>query len=120
MAMLEMPAARRNHRSRTGYTFALLALAGAALTLVVLVRYPAESATRLTEPVPAPEITVVEDPPDGERLGIADDPVASDNGHHDVPAHVPPDGIRPGADAGPGVVGGPAAGTSRTSGIEPG
>ncbi|GAB3183848.1 hypothetical protein FHX75_121090 [Micromonospora palomenae] len=65
--MVNMPAARRHHRSRIGYAFGLLALVGAVTTLVVVVRYPAESATRLAEPVPAPEITVVEQnsPPPG-------------------------------------------------------
>ncbi|MEU5788466.1 hypothetical protein ABZ754_12135 [Micromonospora purpureochromogenes] len=67
MAMVNMPAARRHHRSRIAYVFGLLALVGAVTTLVVVVRYPAESATRLAEPVPAPEITVVEQnsPPPG-------------------------------------------------------
>ncbi|MFJ6196855.1 hypothetical protein [Micromonospora sp. NPDC092111] len=60
MAMVNLPAARRHHRSRIGYAFGLLALVGAVTALVVVVRYPAESATRLAEPVPAPEITVVE------------------------------------------------------------
>ncbi|SCG38194.1 hypothetical protein GA0074704_0636 [Micromonospora siamensis] len=56
--MVELPAARRHHRSRIAYAFVLLALVGAVTTLVVVVRYPAESATRLSAPVPAPEITV--------------------------------------------------------------
>ena len=68
--MVNMPAARRHHRSRIGYAFGLLALVGAATTLVVVVRYPAESATRLAEPVPAPEITVA-----GEGTAPPDDPV---------------------------------------------
>ncbi|MGC5018765.1 hypothetical protein [Micromonospora sp. DT47] len=71
MAMVNMPAARRHHRSRIGYAFGLLALVGAATMLVVVVRYPAESATRLAEPVPAPEITVVE-----EDTAPPDDPVS--------------------------------------------
>ena len=58
--MVNLPAARRHHRSRIRYAFGLLALIGAVITLVVVTRYPAESATRLAEPVPAPEITVVE------------------------------------------------------------
>ena len=58
--MVYLPAARRHHRSRIRYAFGLLALIGAVITLVVVTRYPAESATRLAEPVPAPEITVVE------------------------------------------------------------
>ncbi|SCL16166.1 hypothetical protein GA0070624_0942 [Micromonospora rhizosphaerae] len=58
--MVNLPAARRHHRSRIGYAFGLLALVGAATTLVVVVRYPALSSTeQLSEPVPAPEITVV-------------------------------------------------------------
>ncbi|TDC82945.1 hypothetical protein E1193_10310 [Micromonospora sp. KC606] len=127
MAMLEMPAARRNHKSRTGYTFGLMALVGAALTLVVLVRYPAESATRLAEPVPAPEITVVEAPPDDGSLGDSDDWAGTDGAlpTDDVPAHAghgadagPTDDIP--ADAGPGVAAGPVSGTARSSGIEPG
>ncbi|MBY8875539.1 hypothetical protein K7640_27275 [Micromonospora sp. PLK6-60] len=58
MAMAHLPAARRHHRSRIAYAFGLLALVGAVAILVVAVRYPAESATRLSAPVPAPEITV--------------------------------------------------------------
>ncbi|MEU4771129.1 hypothetical protein [Micromonospora sp. NPDC023644] len=77
MAMVNQPAARRHHRSRIAYAFGLLALIGAATTLVVVVRAPAlSSTTRLTTPVPAPEITVVdEDPPDGDDgLEDLDDP----------------------------------------------
>ncbi|MEW2474500.1 MULTISPECIES: hypothetical protein [Micromonospora] len=58
--------ARRPHRSRIAHAFGILALFGAAITLMVLVRDPALSSTRLAEPVPAPEITVVEaTPPTG-------------------------------------------------------
>ncbi|TCB93552.1 hypothetical protein E0H26_22615 [Micromonospora zingiberis] len=57
--------ARRPHRSRIAYAFGILALLGAAITLVVLVRDPALSSTRLAEPLPAPEITVVETAPTG-------------------------------------------------------
>ncbi|MEV6811476.1 hypothetical protein [Micromonospora sp. NPDC051296] len=64
MAMVNL-SARRPHRSRIAYAFGLLALLGAATTLVVLVRDPALSSTRLAEPVPAPEITVVESDPIG-------------------------------------------------------
>lgn len=74
--MVDMPAARRHHRSRIGYAFGLLALVGAVTTLVVVVRYPAESATRLAEPVPAPEITVVEQgspPADAGDYGYPDE-----------------------------------------------
>ncbi|GIJ22190.1 hypothetical protein [Micromonospora lutea] len=55
--------AREPHRSRIAYTFGLVALLGAVVILVVLGRDPALSATRLAEPVPAPEITVVESEP---------------------------------------------------------
>ncbi|WP_375335384.1 hypothetical protein [Micromonospora sp. CP22] len=54
--------AREPHRSRIAYTLGLLVLLG-AVTLVVLGRDPALSSTRLAEPVPAPEITVVESEP---------------------------------------------------------
>ncbi|WP_301547143.1 hypothetical protein [Micromonospora sp. C95] len=55
--------AREPRRPRIAYTFGLLALLGAVTTLVVLGRDPALSSTRLAEPVPAPEITVVESEP---------------------------------------------------------
>ncbi|MEV6691256.1 hypothetical protein AB0M35_07280 [Micromonospora sp. NPDC051196] len=64
MAMVNL-SARRPHRSRITYAFGILALLGAATTLMVLVRDPALSSTRLAEPVPAPEITVVETTPTG-------------------------------------------------------
>ncbi|KAB1928562.1 hypothetical protein F8271_29030 [Micromonospora sp. ALFpr18c] len=64
MVMVNQPAPRRHHRSRIAYALGLLALLAAVTTAVVLVRDPASSATRLTTPVPAPEITVVDaDPP---------------------------------------------------------
>ncbi|MET8122776.1 hypothetical protein [Micromonospora sp. NPDC005189] len=64
MVMVNQPALRRHHRSRIAYAFGLLALFGAMATLVVLAHDPAMSSTRLTAPVPAPEITVVDaDPP---------------------------------------------------------
>ncbi|MFG3710618.1 hypothetical protein [Micromonospora sp. NPDC047730] len=67
MAMVNQSAARRHHRSRIAYAFGILALIGAATTLVVVVRDPAlSSTTRLTAPVPAPEITVADDPPAGD------------------------------------------------------
>ncbi|MCI4063491.1 hypothetical protein MRQ36_13240 [Micromonospora sp. R77] len=59
MAMVNLPAARRHHRSRIGYALGLLALLGATTALLVVARYPAVSeAQELREPVPAPEITV--------------------------------------------------------------
>ncbi|MFF5214067.1 hypothetical protein [Micromonospora sp. NPDC000442] len=60
--MLTM-SAREPRRSRIAHTFGLLALLGAVTTLVVLGRDPALPSTRLAEPVPAPEITVVESEP---------------------------------------------------------
>ncbi|WP_199723536.1 MULTISPECIES: hypothetical protein [unclassified Micromonospora] len=70
MVMVNQPAVRRHHRSRIAYAFGLLALLGAVTTLVVLARDPALSSTRLTTPVPAPEITVVDaDPPTYDQPG---------------------------------------------------
>ncbi|RGC68887.1 hypothetical protein C5N14_11370 [Micromonospora sp. MW-13] len=68
--MVILPAARRHHRSRALYAFGLLALLGAVTILVMVVRYPALSATELSAPVPAPEITVVDEP--GPEPGWAD------------------------------------------------
>ncbi|MER7420848.1 hypothetical protein ABT346_29395 [Micromonospora peucetia] len=77
MAMVNQPAARRHHRSRIAYAFGLLALIGAAITLVVVVRDPAlSSTTRLTTPVPAPEITVVDEYPPDDGPGALDAPYA--------------------------------------------
>lgn len=70
--MVNQPAARRHHRSRIAYAFGILALIGAATTLVVVVRDPAlSSTTRLTAPVPAPEITVVDDDPSDDEGSAA-------------------------------------------------
>ncbi|MGQ5260767.1 hypothetical protein ACTWLT_08435 [Micromonospora sp. ZYX-F-536] len=70
MVMVNQPALRRHHRSRIAYAFGLLALLGAMTTVLVLVRDPAMSSTRLTTPVPAPEITVIDaDPPVDEEPG---------------------------------------------------
>ncbi|MEV6796811.1 hypothetical protein AB0M91_00485 [Micromonospora rifamycinica] len=117
MAMVNLPAARRHHRSRIRYAFGLLALIGTVTTLVVVTRYPAESATRLAEPVPAPEITVVErdDPADAERDDSTDvergDPTDTERGDHRLAAPdrtaapagddppVGPDTARPGRNA---------------------
>ncbi|MCP3787925.1 hypothetical protein NLX85_31660 [Micromonospora sp. A3M-1-15] len=86
MVMVNLPAARRHHRSRIGYALGLLAFLGAATMLALVVRHPAFSATtELTEPVPAPEITVVgegdrpateadEDQPDGVDPPVAGTP----------------------------------------------
>jgi hypothetical protein len=44
-------------------------------TLLVLVRDPAMSSTRLTAPVPAPEITVLDsDPPTGDGQSVYEEP----------------------------------------------
>ncbi|MFG1949734.1 hypothetical protein [Micromonospora sp. NPDC048830] len=61
MVMVTLPTARRHRRSPTLYAFALLALLGAATTLVMVARYPAVSATEPGIPVPAPEITVIDE-----------------------------------------------------------
>ncbi|SCL68567.1 hypothetical protein GA0070604_6338 [Micromonospora eburnea] len=81
--MVNLPAARRHHRSPVGYAFGLLALLGAATALALVVRHPALSATeQLTEPVPAPEITVAgkgpgPDSDPEEEPGWADTPDAA-------------------------------------------
>lgn len=101
--MVNHPAARRHHRSRIGYTFGLLALLGAATVLALVVRHPAFSSTeQLTEPLPAPEITVVEKgsaPPADQEVepGWADTP-----GAHGSSSPYPA-----GAGAGDGVLAGP-------------
>ncbi|WP_196255800.1 hypothetical protein ACN26Y_07295 [Micromonospora sp. WMMD558] len=105
MAMVNQPAVRR-HRSRIAYAFGLLALVGAATTLVVVVRDPALSSTRLTTPVPAPEITVVEEEP-VHGFGGDPDPDAP-VGDLGVPTEVPP------ADAGPAAGGGGAQAASHS------
>ncbi|MFE9193224.1 hypothetical protein ACFYL6_26850 [Micromonospora sp. NPDC007208] len=75
MVMVNQPALRRRHRSRIAYAFGLLALLGAMTTLLVLVRDPAMSSTRLTAPVPAPEITVLDsDPPTGDGQSVYQQP----------------------------------------------
>ncbi|MFG1867854.1 hypothetical protein [Micromonospora arborensis] len=75
MVMVNQPALRRHHRSRIAYAFGLLALLGAMATLLVLVHDPAMSSTRLTTPVPAPEITVVDaDPPTDDGPSVREEP----------------------------------------------
>ncbi len=57
--MVNLPAARRHHRSRIGYALGLFLFLVTATALALAVRHPAFSATQqLAEPVPAPEITV--------------------------------------------------------------
>ncbi|ABP52519.1 hypothetical protein Strop_0034 [Salinispora tropica CNB-440] len=58
--MVNQPAVRR-HSFRIAYAFGLLAFIGAATVLTVVLRQPALSTTQLSTPVPAPEITVVEE-----------------------------------------------------------
>ncbi|MFD6753559.1 MULTISPECIES: hypothetical protein [Micromonospora] len=81
--------ARRPDRSRIAHAFGILALFGAAITLMVLVRDPALSSTRLAEPVPAPEITVVEATP---PTGSGGSPPAWDEFDDDRTAALTPDG----------------------------
>ncbi|MFG3698843.1 hypothetical protein ACGF5C_13130 [Micromonospora sp. NPDC047620] len=106
MAMVNQSAARRHHRSRIAYAFGILALIGAATTLVVVVRDPAlSSTTRLTTPVPAPEITVADDDPsDGDDGQDAfDAPYSPDEagalGAADEPGTGVPAGSSDGTDA---------------------
>ncbi|WP_422737600.1 hypothetical protein ACN263_30255 [Micromonospora sp. WMMD729] len=74
MVMVNQPAVRRHHRWSITYALGLLALLGALTTVVVLVRDPASSSTRLAVPVPAPEITVAgTDPPVDEYGWIGAD-----------------------------------------------
>lgn len=85
--MVYQPAARR-HSSRIAYAFGVLALVGAATTLVVVVRDPALSSTQLSAPVPAPEITVVEEEP-AYWHETGPDPFAPDD-DLGVPTEAPP------------------------------
>ncbi|MFE9651627.1 hypothetical protein [Micromonospora sp. NPDC006431] len=109
MVMVNLPAARRHHRSRIGYTFGLLTLLGAATVLALVVRHPAFSSTdQLTEPQPAPEITVVGEgsapPADPEaESGWAGTPQAGASG---AGAGAPTTPDRAGGGAGEGVLAG--------------
>jgi hypothetical protein len=69
MVMVNQPAVRRHHRWSITYALGLLALLGALTTVVVLVHDPASSSTRLTAPVPAPEITVAGSEPPVDEYG---------------------------------------------------
>ncbi|WP_052744739.1 hypothetical protein [Micromonospora sp. HK10] len=96
MVMVNLPAARRHHRSRISYAFGLLAVLGAATVLALVVRHPAYSATeQLNEPVPAPEITVA-----GEGSAPATDP-EDEAGWADADAF----GVTPGPDGSGGGAG---------------
>ena len=73
--MVNLPAARRHHRSRIGYALGLFLFLVTATALALAVRHPAFSATQqLAEPVPAPEITVA-----GEDGRSGSDAAGSDN-----------------------------------------
>ncbi|MFC0100777.1 hypothetical protein ACFFKH_25065 [Micromonospora marina] len=77
MVMVNLPAARRHHRSRIGYALGLFLFLVTATALALAVRHPAFSAThQLAEPVPAPEITVAGEDgrteSDGAGSGTAD------------------------------------------------
>ncbi|MFG1936776.1 hypothetical protein [Micromonospora tulbaghiae] len=73
--MVNLPAARRHHRSRIGYALGLFLFLVTATALALAVRHPAFSATQqLAEPVPAPEITVA-----GEEGRSGSDAAGSDN-----------------------------------------
>ncbi|MGR6316429.1 hypothetical protein Q2K19_10920 [Micromonospora soli] len=104
MVMVNLPAARRHHRSPVRYAFGLLAVIGAATVLAIVVRHPAFSSTeQLTEPVPAPEITVV-----GEGTAPATDPEEepgwADAGGFGAGAEPAPDGAGESALADPAGV----------------
>lgn len=94
--MVKQPTARQ-HRSRIAYAFGLLALVGAATALMVTVRDPALSSARLTAPVPAPEITVVEYEDPVLRDEVERDPYAADE-DLDAPVQDSPASGRPAAD----------------------
>ncbi|MFR9780705.1 hypothetical protein ACL02O_32255 [Micromonospora sp. MS34] len=107
MVMVNLPAARRHHRSRINYALGLLALLGTATALALVVRHPAFSTTeRLSEPVPAPEITVVEGtaPPGTPEEG----PGWAGAPEDDVPgAGAPPTAKQAGTGAGQGALADP-------------
>ncbi|CCH22174.1 hypothetical protein [Micromonospora lupini] len=107
MVMVNQPAVRRHHRSRITYALGLLALLGAVTTIVVLVRDPALSSTRLAVPVPAPEITVVDSGPPTDEFGW----LGADVPDGRVGASEPTAGADPAAGAGAGAgAGGQSAG----------
>ncbi|MFG1675285.1 hypothetical protein [Micromonospora sp. NPDC049282] len=104
MVMVNLPAARRHHRSRIGYALGLFLFLGVAIALAVVVRHPAFSATQqLAEPVPAPEITVTEE---DARSGAEP---AQDQPAQDQPAQDGSDVDEPAAD---GAEAPPAPGTA--------
>ncbi len=106
--MVNLPAARRHHRSRIAYALGLLALLGTATVIALVVRHPAFSSTeQLGEPVPAPEITVARESnapedepswagaPEDDTLGASPTPDRAGSGAgagHDALAD--PEGVR--------------------------
>ncbi|MER5605230.1 hypothetical protein ACGFKZ_11155 [Micromonospora tulbaghiae] len=87
MVMVNLPAARRHHRSRIGYALGLFLFLVTATALALAVRHPAFSATQqLAEPVPAPEITVA-----GEEGRSGSDAAGSDTADSDAADSDEPD-----------------------------
>lgn len=85
--MVNLPAARRHHRSRIGYALGLFLFLVTATALALAVRHPAFSATQqLAEPVPAPEITVA-----GEEGRSGSDRAGSDTADSDAADSDEPD-----------------------------
>ncbi|WP_435090609.1 hypothetical protein [Micromonospora aurantiaca (nom. illeg.)] len=84
MVMVNLPAARRHHRSRIGYALGLFLFLVTATALALAVRHPAFSATQqLAEPVPAPEITVAGENGRTESDTTDSDAAESDAAHSD-------------------------------------
>ncbi|MDW3845042.1 hypothetical protein ACIBM8_13370 [Micromonospora aurantiaca] len=85
MVMVNLPAARRHHRSRIGYALGLFLFLVTATALALAVRHPAFSATQqLAEPVPAPEITVAGEDGRTDSDAAESDTADSDTAHSDA------------------------------------
>ncbi|MET9300349.1 MULTISPECIES: hypothetical protein [Micromonospora] len=85
MVMVNLPAARRHHRSRIGYALGLFLFLVTATALALAVRHPAFSATQqLAEPVPAPEITVAGEDGRTDSDAATTDTADSDTAHSDA------------------------------------
>ncbi|MFI2708723.1 hypothetical protein ACH495_01135 [Micromonospora sp. NPDC018662] len=99
--MVNLPAARRHHRSRTGYALGLFVFLGFATALALVVRHPAFSATeQLAVPVPAPEITVA-GADARPTAGPAGDEPAANEPAEDEPAEVEQPSAADGTDVSP-------------------
>ncbi|WP_238162024.1 hypothetical protein [Micromonospora endolithica] len=97
----------RTHRWHIVYAFGLLTLLCGAATLVVVAREPARSSAHLTAPVPAPEITVVDEDPSEVDEDAFGDPFAEPFAFGEPDALDESDGFgAPGT--GPGPSSGPA------------